>query len=331
MNKTLIIIFSCVLVFGLGVNTAQAQDFSGKILLNTEKQGEAWYVYPETNRRYFLSRPQDAFRIMRNLSLGVKSELLEETEIFPDRFSGRILLDVENEGRAYYINPDNNQKYFLSRPQDAFKVMKEQSLGVKTQDLSSIELPLLDVPFNSQAPFGNWSNPKLQDGCEEASVLMAMNWIQGNNSTKSEAKQSILDMSNFQENSYGEFRDASLSHIKTRLFEEYYNYSQVEVKKNIEISDIRQEISLGSLVLVPTNGKILHNPYFVPPGPSRHMLVIRGYDTSTQEFIVNDPGTKRGESFRYHKDNLFEAIRAYPTGYKEPIEEIKKSYLVVEK
>jgi len=44
---------------------------NGMILLDVESRGEAWYVYPETQERYYLGRPVDAFEMMRELSLGI--------------------------------------------------------------------------------------------------------------------------------------------------------------------------------------------------------------------------------------------------------------------
>lgn len=43
----------------------------GRILLQVEGAGQAWYVYPVDGKRYYLGRPEDAFRIMRELSLGI--------------------------------------------------------------------------------------------------------------------------------------------------------------------------------------------------------------------------------------------------------------------
>jgi len=57
---------------------------------------------------------------------------------------------------------------------------------------------------------------------------------------------------------------------------------------------------------VPLAGRELNNPYFRAPGPIYHMLVIKGYDSD--EFIVNEVGTKRGDSFKYKYDVLINAI-----------------------
>ena len=77
------------------------------------------------------------------------------------------------------------------------------------------------------------------------------------------------------------------------------------------------ELEAGHLVIIPTNGQALKNPNFTLPGPERHMLVVKGYDYETEEFITNDPGTRNGADYRYKKDLLFEAIRNYKTGFHE--------------
>jgi len=45
----------------------------GKIFLQVERNGEAWYVNPSDGKRYFLGRPTDAFQVMRNLGLGISN------------------------------------------------------------------------------------------------------------------------------------------------------------------------------------------------------------------------------------------------------------------
>ena len=51
------------------------------------------------------------------------------------------------------------------------------------------------VPFTSQAPTGQWSDERQQDGCEEASALMAMYWVQGKSLSSQEALTKILAIS----------------------------------------------------------------------------------------------------------------------------------------
>lgn len=42
---------------------------------------------------------------------------------FANAMKGRILLQVERNGEAWYVNPDDGKKYFLGRPGDALKVL----------------------------------------------------------------------------------------------------------------------------------------------------------------------------------------------------------------
>ncbi len=54
-------------------NVSFGEKQKGKILLQVEGHGEAWYVNPGDGKRYFLGRPADAFRVMRSLGLGVSN------------------------------------------------------------------------------------------------------------------------------------------------------------------------------------------------------------------------------------------------------------------
>jgi len=45
----------------------------GKIFLQTESRGDAWYINPVDGKRYFLGRAAYAFNIMRELGLGISN------------------------------------------------------------------------------------------------------------------------------------------------------------------------------------------------------------------------------------------------------------------
>ncbi|MFA7049846.1 MAG: hypothetical protein WC164_01905 [Patescibacteria group bacterium] len=113
----------------------------GKILLQVESSGEGWYVNPENNKRYFLGRPADAFDVMRELGLGVSNKDFDSFKgLAPKRLSGRILLKVEDSGKAYYVNPVNLKMHFLGRPSDAFDVMRDLGLGISNNDIRKIDI-----------------------------------------------------------------------------------------------------------------------------------------------------------------------------------------------
>jgi len=182
-----------------------SEKLSGRILLQVEQNGEAWYVRTDSNQRMFLGRAEDAFRIMSSVGVGVEDDYLQKIEIdakslfslgkagldedkdglnddfevfystninnpdtdgdgfndyeeilngynpnglgkitydqaFSQMHAGKILLQVEQNGEAWYINPVTLKRHFLGHPHDAFKLMRELGLGITDKDLSQIQV-----------------------------------------------------------------------------------------------------------------------------------------------------------------------------------------------
>lgn len=160
MKKQFITFLIAITVFGLfpfnfSFAASTSARLKGRILLQVESNGEAWYVNPSDEKRYYLGRPEDAFQVMRSLGLGISNRdfnLFNDTA--PSRLSGKILLKVEDSGKAYYINPVNLKMYYLGKPADAFQVMRKLGLGITDKDLLNI--------LNS-SPEKNISNSSLID------------------------------------------------------------------------------------------------------------------------------------------------------------------------
>lgn len=192
-----------------------------------------------------------------------------------------------------------------------------------------------EVPFTTQSPFAKWSDSRQQDGCEEASALMAFSWAKGIKTiVPAQAEKEIIAASDWELKNYGNFRDTSADDTANRIIKGYFNYSNLSVKRNISAGDIIKALEAGKLVIIPANGRVLGNPYFTSPGPERHMLVITGYDYAKNEFITNDPGTRYGKDYRYGKDLLFNAIRDYPSDNgvtQAPITGNEKNIIIVSK
>ncbi len=336
--------------FSFGQPHGQAVHFAattkGYILLQVEKNGEAWYVYPKNGERYFLGRPSEAFAIMQKLSLGAKHAFITNTEIFPANLSGLILLDVESNGEAYYIYPGDLKKYYLGRPADAFSIMRDLGLGITNQNLTAIPVGditnkpqtipagstfINGVPFTSQAPFGDWSDSRQQNGCEESSALMAVSWARGQSLTKAQALDAIITIADFLQEKHGESRDTSAQNTLDWIIKGYFNHQKARLIKNASLADIITELHQGNLVIAPMDGQLMHNPNYTPPGPARHMVVITGHDADKRIFITNDPGTRLGAGFRYDINVFYSAIRDYPTGYHELIDQVEKNIIVLEK
>ena len=163
MKKFLFIIILFLFFPVVGHASGLAQKLEGRILLNTEENGEAWYVYPEDQRRYFLGRPADAFEIMRELGLGISEKNFQQiaqagmpvegdTEL-AERLAGRIVLRTEKHGEAWYINSEDLKKYYLGRPEDAFRIMRNLGLGVARLDLARIHKPGLDESLDEYSEY----------------------------------------------------------------------------------------------------------------------------------------------------------------------------------
>ncbi|PKM88516.1 hypothetical protein CVU83_01610 [Candidatus Falkowbacteria bacterium HGW-Falkowbacteria-2] len=135
-----------------------ASRLSGRILLQVQANGEAWYVNPLDAKRYFLGRPADAFELMRRLGLGISES---NYQIFAatsaPKFKGRILLRVQANGEAYYVDPVSAKLSYLGRPADAFSLMRKNGLGITNSDLSQIPVAssATTVSVTSEKDF-NW-------------------------------------------------------------------------------------------------------------------------------------------------------------------------------
>lgn len=122
------------------INKALAKRLSGRILLQVENHGEAWYVNTTDLLKYYMGRPNDAFAMMRKFGLGVSEKDYNSfvKNGVPARLSGRILLRVQANGEAYYISPTNGKMSYMGRPADAFSLMRKFGLGITNANLRQI-------------------------------------------------------------------------------------------------------------------------------------------------------------------------------------------------
>ncbi|MCX6796782.1 MAG: PA14 domain-containing protein, partial [Candidatus Falkowbacteria bacterium] len=141
--QSLILVIVSLGLFACFNKIASANDLAtqlkGKILLQVESHGEAWYINPGDAKRYYLGRPVDAFNLMRTLGLGVSNADFAKFNGFaPKNLAGKILLKVQDKGQAYYANPTDLKLYYLGRPADAFNIMRQLGLGISNKNLDKI-------------------------------------------------------------------------------------------------------------------------------------------------------------------------------------------------
>jgi hypothetical protein len=183
------------------------------------------------------------------------------------------------------------------------------------------------VPFTPQAPFANWDELH-NEACEEASVLMVRRYFDGERGGRidpADADREIYEIVEWQKQHLGKYLDTDAEETMRILTEKYGRKARLSTA--VTVNSIKKEIAAGHLVIVPAAGQLLPNPYFRTPGPPYHMLVIVGYNAT--EFITNDPGTRRGEGFRYKHTDLLNAVHDW-TGRKATITQGRKVMIVVE-
>ncbi len=163
MKKSLIFFVSLLLLLAnmaLADQSVQAASLSdklaGRILLQVEGRGEAWYLEPVAKERYYLGRPADALRVMSALGLGIsEADFAHFENSVPARLRGRILLRVMKQGEAYYADPVQNRLVYLARPAEALALMRQHGLGISNRNLNQIRVafastPLPDLPLQNR-------------------------------------------------------------------------------------------------------------------------------------------------------------------------------------
>lgn len=127
---------------------------AGFILLDVQAHGEAWYVSPPTLERYYLKDGPAAYTALETFGLGITTKDLEQIPVgilgqhagsntispFAQRLSGRILLQVEAHGEAWYVNPADHHRYYLADGEAAYAIMRFLSLGITSADLTHIAI-----------------------------------------------------------------------------------------------------------------------------------------------------------------------------------------------
>jgi hypothetical protein len=114
----------------------------GRILLQVQERGEAWYVNPKDSKKYYMANGYWAYQIMRFLGVGITNKDLERIHTdkdFAKKHSGKIFLQVEERGEAFYIDI-NGQAHYLKDGIAAYEIMRNLGLGITNNDLRKIDV-----------------------------------------------------------------------------------------------------------------------------------------------------------------------------------------------
>jgi hypothetical protein len=176
------------------------QKLKGKIILQVQNHGEAWYVDPISENRFYLADGARAYGALRKFGLGITNkdlvkipvgiekrfldtdtdsdglaDKLEEglgtdankidtdadgvsdyDEVIKNntnplgagklvydnkllgRLKGRIVLQTESHGEAWYISPADGKRYYLKDGSAAYQIMRFLSLGITNADIQKV-------------------------------------------------------------------------------------------------------------------------------------------------------------------------------------------------
>lgn len=175
---------------------------AGKILLQVQDRGEAWYIDMVSQNRFYLADGARAYGALRKFGLGITNKDLakipvgvekrfldsdtdadgladkleeglatdknkEDTDgdgvsdydeaiksqtnplgagklIYDNklvgRLKGRIVLQIENRGEAWYINPADGKRYYMKDGEAAYQIMRFLSLGITNENIRKINI-----------------------------------------------------------------------------------------------------------------------------------------------------------------------------------------------
>jgi hypothetical protein len=162
----------------------------------------------------------------------------------------------------------------------------------------------LKMEFHSQAPLLVWDK-FYEEMCEEASILLVLNYFQNKSMTNQEFDHELKNMQKAEIETIGIWESTTVKELQTFIEKRYPSFA-VRILDNPTEQDIKFYISHHIPVLLPLSGQTIGNPFYTPPGPLYHLLVLKGY-TKTH-FITHDVGTKRGKDYFYDKNIILNNI-----------------------
>jgi hypothetical protein len=179
------------------VDIKLSQRLAGKILLQVENNGEAWYVDKDSLERFYLKDGASAYQALRLFGLGISNDNLNKIPVAVDerliiqdsdsdglddnlelaistdpfnpdsdgdgfldgvevsngynplgagkllfdqgltqRMEGKILLQVESRGEAWYVH--EGKRYYLANGESAYQAMRFLSTGITNENLNKI-------------------------------------------------------------------------------------------------------------------------------------------------------------------------------------------------
>lgn len=170
----------------------------------------------------------------------------------------------------------------------------------------------IDVPFTSQAPANDWSEP-WKNACEETSIYMVSSFYNNDTIKRDGAIKHIKEILTAKNKEFQISKDESLEKI-SELIALLDLPWKTEIVENPTLEDIKKQLINNQPIIAPVFAPALN---YSAGGPNYHVMVITGYDDTTNKFIVNDPALKNGKGIRFDYETFMKAIHDLnQTNYK---------------
>lgn len=124
MKKIIKVEISVLFIFGLFIpllcynNLPVFASSAGNIYLQIEEKGEAWYVSPITEERFYLGRPDNAWNLLRDKGVGISNHDLKKIPIGLLDFE---IIDTDKDGLSDYLENSLGTNHLLKdTDQDGF-------------------------------------------------------------------------------------------------------------------------------------------------------------------------------------------------------------------
>ena len=149
-----IVLVACLLPVAVGAGEEHIKQFSGKILIDVENHGEAWYVNPQSLQRVYLGTPDEALYRLTKRAVWVNFSNIERIALdgaespdpeYADQMAGYIIGPSDLIGAVWYVHPVLKTRIRLGTSHDAWLVM-QAGVPASAKDIKSIPVEV-EVEF----------------------------------------------------------------------------------------------------------------------------------------------------------------------------------------
>lgn len=207
--------------------------------------------------------------------------------------------------------------------------VQKTAAGTQNQEIQKVSLPpavQIYAPYYSQAPDGRRELPRSMF-CSEANLVLAAYAISGKPLSKEQFKQEMLAMIPIQEKSFGTYFSIPMRDLKSVYDTMYPEIGNARILDNPTLEDMKAQLARGSVIIAPTAGRLLDNPFFYWQWPRFHTILIIWYDET--HFYVNEVGMTGWENYRYTHETVMHAMHDFVA--QGDITQWKKLVMVIDR